>query len=201
MIRQADLVKIGEDMKAAGFENVRTRDVAYNILAAAFADREVAARVALNGEQVDIAQYCALPMHRKLRQLLKAYGVDTARIKQAQNVTEMTITKEENRSELLKMLDDIDRLMAERRLSTQVGLTLKKDIRIKLQDKFDIEEGDSMHRIIVVPQKRDYICPHTNKECTKMPTREACIEYYKLEIKEPKKKKIKNEQANEETDC
>lgn len=199
MIRQEDLVKIGEDMKAAGFDNVRTRDVAYNILSAAIADRTIAARIAMNGENVDIDQYCALPMHKKLRQLLKDYGIDTIRIKQARDVDEITITKEENRAELLKMLDDIDRLMNERRLSTQVGLTLKKDIRIKLQDKFDIEEGNGVQRIIVVPQKRDYICPHTNKECTKMPSKEACIEYYKLNVKE-QKKEIENEQANERGD-
>ena len=60
------------------------------------------------------------------------------------------------------------------------GLSLIKDIRINLNNKFEMTRSDDNRRIIVVPQKHLYICPHTNRECSNMPPKEVCMKYYNL---------------------
>lgn len=92
-----------------------------------------------------------------------------------------SISREENQEELTKMLGEIRKAMDDKKLDTGTGLKMLMDIRVKLQDKFDMDESDDTHKhIIVVPQKHDIICPSTNRECSKMPSKEACMEYYNL---------------------
>lgn len=95
-------------------------------------------------------------------------------------IDEGMITKEENKAELIKMLDEIDAALQRKEIQFKDAMALKRDIRVKLNDKFEMEESTKEKRIIVVPQKHDYVCPHTNRECTKMPSKEACMEYYGL---------------------
>lgn len=97
-----------------------------------------------------------------------------------------SLTKEQNKAELIKMLQRVRKMTELGMLEAKDGLKMETDIRVRLQDKFEMERSEDERRIIVVPQKHDIICPHTNRECTFMPTKEACIEYYK--IKEVKKK-------------
>ena len=54
------------------------------------------------------------------------------------------------------------------------------DARVKLNDKFNIEEAEGQKRIIIVPQKHDIICKWTQRGCSSMPSKEACMKYYKL---------------------
>lgn len=91
-----------------------------------------------------------------------------------------TISKEENRSELIKMISVIEKDMDKGAIERKDGLRLIADIRVKLNDKFEIEEEDTQRRLIVVPQKRNLICAHTQRECTFWPTKEACMQHYKL---------------------
>ena len=95
-------------------------------------------------------------------------------------IDEGMITKEENKAELIKMLDDIDDALQKKQIAFKDAMSLKRDIRVKLNDKFEMEESTKEKRIIIVPQKHDYVCPHTNRECSKMPSKEACMEYYGL---------------------
>ena len=60
------------------------------------------------------------------------------------------------------------------------AIKIEADIRVKLNDKFNIEEEEGQKRIIVVPQKHDIICKFTNRECSAMPSKEACMKYYNL---------------------
>lgn len=91
------------------------------------------------------------------------------------------LSREENQRELTKMLADIDAAMASGDLETGQGLKMKMDIRVKLQDKFDMDDSDdSQKHIIVVPQKHDLVCEYTHRECCSMPTKEACMKYYGL---------------------
>lgn len=107
----------------------------------------------------------------KLAEMLKPFGV---------GADGYDISREENKAELIKLLAEIDDAMATGVVSKKDGLKMQTDIRVKLNDKFEMEAAGGQKRIIVVPQKHDMICPHTNKECTQMPTKEACIDYYKL---------------------
>lgn len=93
----------------------------------------------------------------------------------------VSISREENQSALIKMLGQIEQAMDDEEMDKGQALKMMADIRVKLQDKFDMEDDkDENKHIIVVPQKHDYICPHTNRECSKMPSKAACMKYYGL---------------------
>lgn len=90
------------------------------------------------------------------------------------------ITKEENKEELLRLIATTEEGIREGKIPMDKGIAIIKDIRIRLNDKFEMERKDDAKRIIVVPQKHFYICPHTNRECSNMPTKEVCMRYYNL---------------------
>lgn len=89
-------------------------------------------------------------------------------------------TKEENKAALLSQIDEIERAYESGEITFKDKSAQIATIRFRLQDKFDIENGKRARRVIQVPIKHDIICPHTNRECTYMPSKEACMEYYGL---------------------
>lgn len=154
---------------------MRIRDVAFGILATYLEDTQLASKV-VYGKEDECKQFSGGYRFKHLQDLLRSYGITAVSlVSDAGN-----ITKEENRAELIKMLDEIDDQMQQGLISPKDALSLKKDIRVKLQDKFEIEAIAQAQRIIIVPQKRDLICPHTQMECTQWPSKEACIEHYGL---------------------
>ena len=95
-------------------------------------------------------------------------------------VSEDDITFEENKQGLIKLLKKTEEAVEKKLMDTKDALKLQTDIRVKLNDKFDTSESNDNKHIIVVPSKHDMICPHTNYECTFMPTKEACMKYYNI---------------------
>lgn len=94
-------------------------------------------------------------------------------------LTEESISREENRSELIRMIGVIEDAMEKEEVKKAEGLKMIADIRVKLNDKFEIVQKEERKRIIVVPQKRDMICHHTGRECT-FPSKEECMKRYGL---------------------
>lgn len=94
-----------------------------------------------------------------------------------------SLSREENRKGMIKLLKTLPRLVKEKKLTEREAVKIEGDIRVQLEAKFDLEESMEEQRVIVVPQKHDLICPHTNRECTSMPSKEACMEYYGLKEK------------------
>lgn len=174
MISNEDIKDIGKRM-AGEWKDLRVRDIAFAALCAIFVDKRIAARIAYGEREAKEGERMASETRVvSLVSVLRQYGVGMT------EVDEGSISKEENRAELVKMLDEIDRQMQMGQIAPKDALSLKKDIRVKLQDKFEIENVEQAQRIIVVPQKRDMVCPHTNRECTYWPTKEACMEHFGL---------------------
>lgn len=89
-------------------------------------------------------------------------------------------TKEENKAALLAQIEEIEQAYRKGDISFKDKSAQTYAIRFRLQDKFDMEHSDTERRIIVVPAKHLYICPHTNRECSNMPPKEVCMKYYGL---------------------
>lgn len=96
-------------------------------------------------------------------------------------------TKEQNKEALLAQIEEIEQAYQNGDISFKDKSAQIYAIRFRLQDKFDMEQSDTEKRIIVVPTKHLYICPHTNRECSNMPPKEVCMKYYNLVEKEEKK--------------
>ena len=95
---------------------------------------------------------------------------------------EGAITFKENRDALIKYLGEIQNMMDEKKIEPKDGLKMMTDIRLKLNDKFNIKEAQVEQRIIVQP-KFSHICDYTRKECWLM-TEDWAKKHYHL-IKDP----------------
>ena len=95
---------------------------------------------------------------------------------------EGAITFEENRDALIRYLGEIQKLMDEKKIEPKDGMKMMTDIRLKLNDKFNIKEAQVEQRIIVQP-KFSHICDYTHKECWLM-TEDWAKKHYHL-IKDP----------------
>lgn len=172
MITKDSIRKIRASM-SKGWSDMRLSDLAFGILLSVVEDPQTVAAMVYGQRQVDGKELAKTKKVEALRKCLKEYGI-------GRQIDDKTISREENRSELIAMIDEIRSGMSSGKVKPEAGLNMIKDIRVKLNDKFEIEASGANKRIIVVPQKRDIICPHTHRECTYMPTREACMRYYNL---------------------
>lgn len=145
--------------------NVGLRDVAYLVMCDSFVDKALASKVAFQDDYRPSQKSLSI-----LAEKLKPFGIGAV----------TTISKDENREELLKLLQRVQDAEREGTIDPKDAIKIEADIRVKLNDKFNIEEEEGQRRIIVVPQKHDIICKHTNRECSAMPSKEACMKYYNL---------------------
>lgn len=89
-------------------------------------------------------------------------------------------TKEDNKAALLAQIDEIQQAFNNGEISFKDKSAQISAIRFRLQDKFELEKSDKEQRIIVVPAKHLFICPHTNRECSNIPSKQLCMKHYDL---------------------
>lgn len=164
MIGLNDIKDIINSLKTEGVE-ARVRDVAYLVMCDSFVDKALAAKVAYQEDEKPSDKALS-----KLSEKLKPFGIGAV----------STISKDENREELLKLLQKIQDAERNGTIDPKDAIKIEADIRVKLNDKFNIEEEEGQKRIIVVPQKHDIICKWTSRECSAMPSKEACMKFYNL---------------------
>lgn len=163
-----DILKTARSSWSAASE----KDIAFCVLCDTIEDKRVAYRLAYNTTSKDADTHFESENMKQLREALKPFGVGA--------VDEGVITREQNKTDLMQLLAKIKRAVNNGELEMRDALKMEADIRVKLNDKFDMDESDKKQHIIIVPQKHDYICPHTNRECSKMPSKDACMKYYNL---------------------
>ena len=179
MITNANIEEIIKKVKDELNQQVTLRDVMFILNQGIFEDRKTAYKASF-GEVTsddDLDVYIYSERIQKLIDLLKPFmGSDS----DDGVVSEDDITFEENKQGLIKLLKKTEEAVEKKLMDTKDALKLQTDIRVKLNDKFDTSESNDNKHIIVVPSKHDMICPHTNYECTFMPTKEACMKYYNI---------------------
>ncbi len=188
MIKKED-IKLVLDTVRVDWQNVDEKDIAFVILCDAIEDKSLAYRLAYKKNEKDPASFMSTPRFKRLIAALEPFGIGS--------VNSNTITKEENKGELLKLLESIDRMLSNKELEPKDAIKMQTDIRVKLNDKFEMEESQAQKRIIVVPSKHDIVCPQTNRECNFWPTKRACIAHYGLADQEAATKAKVKENKNE----
>ena len=171
MIRKNDIRVVLKSIRQE-WPQASEKDIAFAVLCDTFADKAVAYKMAYGRTSADAEAHYRSAGMQKLFAVLQPFGVG--------EISEGSITREENKAALIRQLRDIKEQRDNGKLDIEKAIKLEADIRVKLNDKFEMEESQSQKRIIIVPQKHDMICPHTNRECTSMPTKEACMKYYGL---------------------
>lgn len=170
MLKKEDIKIVLKTVKSE-WADVKESDIVFCVLCDTISDKDAAFRYAYGKAGRGETRYKNANM-KKLLAALEPFGVG--------EISGATVTREENKQELIKLIDRVQKLSAEGGLDIKDALKLEGDFRVKLNDKFEMEEAQKQKRIIVVPQKHDLVCPHTQRECSYWPSKEACIEHYKL---------------------
>ena len=90
--------------------------------------------------------------------------ISSAATKQLNDILEdTTITREENRQGFIDLLAKIENGLASGQISFKDAMALEKDIRARLNDKFDMQKSDKERRIIVTCQASVYLSAHQSR--------------------------------------
>lgn len=88
------------------------------------------------------------------------------------------ITFEENKEALIKLLEKNQRLAKEGKIEEKDAIKIESDIRLKLNNYFNVSEKQDEQRIQVLT-KFNTVCPHTRKECW-VQTKEFAMQHWGL---------------------
>ncbi len=174
MIQVDEFKKITNSLKK-DWPKLTEKDIVFTILCDTIADKPLAYLLAKGETNAQADDYYNSEPISAILKALAPYGVGV--------VNEDSITKEQNKAELIQLLDKIKVLADSKKLPLKDAVKMEADIRVKLNDKFEMDLSNKQKRIIVVPQKHDIICPNTNRECDYWPTKAACMKHYKLKDK------------------
>lgn len=199
------LERIIEEAKKHGQE-VRVRDVGYAALVVGLEDPDLAYRL-IFGDDGNAATYKGQQHVKFLVNHLKAEGLKKDESKEAEDIARLIaqskgkknedgddigLTYEENYAGAVEQLKRIEDLRA--RCDKDDIKTLKdlekaeSDIRVRLVDKFNVQEK-TVEQYIIVQPKCNHICEITHRECW-LQTKEYAKEHWHL-IDDPNYKEDK----------
>lgn len=187
MITIEDIETIVSDLREQTFKASKG-DITYCLLCD-MVGSEIASYLAFRTPVANLPKYANGNKVKRVKKALATFGLPPK--PQAQQPTEATetkkpaaskkeITKQENREALMAELDEISRLQSSGDLEAKDAIMARARIRFELNKNFEMDKSEDERRIIIVPQKHDMVCPHTHRECTFRPTKEECMEHYKL---------------------
>ena len=147
---------------------IRVRDIAYTLLAKMF-DAKTAFQCLFPGEENIFDVY----VEDKLRDDLETYLTEQGYIKNLSTDADTGgITFNENKREMEMLLEKTQRALDDGLIEPKDGLKILADIRVKLNDKFKVQE-QSKDRMIIVEKKFDFVCPYTKHECYQLDKEDA----------------------------
>lgn len=159
------------------------KDIAFVVLERAFGDSLAAYRCLFDtvAKQRDAEDYVREPKTVYLRKAVPhdgpVKGAKTEREGGGDSDME-DLSFEENKAEMIRLLDEIREKMDSGEMEAKDGLKLMTDIRTRLNDKFGTAEKSEERRVIV-NVKYNTICPTTRRECF-LQTKEYAIQQWGL---------------------
>lgn len=182
MITIDNINEIIEESSNAGFE-VRMCDISYAILCSIYSEKQISYAVLFGKDASDslVEEYDSMPKIKFLKNLMKRFLTKTSKI-----VSHQDISFEENKDALIQLLETIKELKKKNEIEAKDAVKLETDIRIKLNDKFDVATNKSERRIIV-NTKFNTICEITRRECFLQTKEYAMKQWGLVDLEELKK--------------
>jgi hypothetical protein len=192
-MRQIKIENIIDEAKKYGHD-VSIRDVAYSLLRAVLDNDLMCYTVVFGAPQKDNDIECYERMD-KVKYLIKRFDKALTpkekeksgeeiiaalnKAKSAKN-TDLgeDITFEENKAAMIELIQRTEDALANGTIDTDKGLKIIADLRVKLNDKFKVEDKTNEQYIIVQP-KFNTICDQTHRECW-LQTRDFAMEHWHL---------------------
>lgn len=151
--------------------NIKVRDISYVILCEYYDDINIA-YMSIYGDISDESEVLEYDKNKNISFLKKYMAANVIPKlnkgrKKADNgdgLSYKSISLEENRDEMLKLLDEIDTALTDGKIEYKDAIKMKTDIRTKLNDKFGGNEKEVADQKIIVNSKYSKICPHCGHE-------------------------------------
>lgn len=184
MISNENLNKIIKDCESAGY-TIKVKDISYILLCRCYDDIAVAYKVIFNNDKTnaEILDYHKSNAIEFLRNYLdinfkdEKKEVEIAKPKRKKAKGE-DITFEENKAEMIKLIKQADDRYANGEIDAKDHLKIVTELRVKLNDKFQVKE-EMKEQLVIVNQKYNAICDGCGRE-TYIPTKEDLMKQYNL---------------------
>ena len=149
-----------------GFE-ATARDISYVILHNTYDNAEIA-YYSIYGKEVakdieEIKAYNTSDLIECIRGYMISQKFIISKSERDELNKKLSISSEENKEGMIKLIGYIEEALDRKEISKKDGIAKLMDLRVKLQDKFDVERADNTQHI-VVNNKFNSICPYCNHE-------------------------------------
>lgn len=184
MITNENIQKIVNDCKLAG-HSIKVGDIAFVLLCERIADPNVAFKISFKSDFTDneVRHYNNSKAISFLRSYIKSnYGQSDLEIGKNTNKkkskVEGDITFEENKAEMIKLIEQAERDYADGLIEAKDRLKIVSELRVKLNDKFKVVD-DVRDSVVIVETKFNSICSSCGREIY-IPTKEDLMKEYNL---------------------
>ena len=183
MISNDKISAIIEDCKLSGFQ-IRVRDISFVILSKHYEDVSVAYKAIFGSDANDsiIDSYVNSKEIAFLKSYIESNILNKGGKKRKGKLSdEDDITFDENKAEIIKLIKETQKALEEGRIKSADALKIQADLRVKLNDKFNINDT-SKDSLVIVNHKYNAICDYCGHEHY-IPTKEDLMEKYNLKEK------------------
>lgn len=184
MISNEQIRQTINDCSKAG-HSVGMRDISYILLCKHYEDKATAYRI-LFGLDADfnadyVLVYDQTVSINYLREYVERNLIETLTAKKKKKLTaEEDISFEENKGAMIKLIRETQEAMDRGEIEAKDGLKIQADLRVKLNNVFEVKE-DVRDQIVIVQNKFSSICSHCGHECAPEPiSKEKAMELYDL---------------------
>ena len=185
MITNEQIKKIITDCASSGY-TIKVRDIAYVLLCRSFQDMKSAygAIFGVGDGNIDniVSMYDAsTPINflKKYMDINHAAGVESF-TKKKKKSSDDDISFEENKAEIVRLIKQTQKELAAGNIEVKDALKIEADLRVKLNDKFQVQD-EAKEQLVIVEKKFNSICPCGREYYA--PTKEELMEMYDLEEK------------------
>lgn len=150
---------------------VRVRDISFALLSFIYQDKELAYKTVFGADAVGYDEYSKSPTIKFLHKELEEFNPNKKRGKKDD------ITFEENKSEIIKLIKETQDALERGDIDAKDALKIQADLRVKLNDKFSVNEA-IQEQIVIVNCKYNAVC-----DCGRelyIPTKEDLMREYNL---------------------
>jgi len=150
MITQSKLKEIIDKADSKGYK-VKVRDIGYVILCEQFEDKELAFKLVYGENSNFTPAFDTAPSIS----YLKDYFKYSMKADELTGVAEAKMSFDENKKEMIKLLNQTQRAMDDGLIEAKDALRIMADIRVKLNDKFQVTDRSQQSLIVVEPKFND----------------------------------------------
>ena len=182
MISNDKLTDIIKDCELAGHK-VKIKDISYVLLCRCYDDIAVAYKVLFDSDKsnAEILEYHQSNTISFLRTYMDSNFASQAKEinqKSKKRSKEDDITFEENKTEMIRLIKQADDRYADGEIDAKDHLKIVTELRVKLNDKFQVKE-EIKEQMVIVNCKYNAICEGCGRE-TYIPTKEDLMKEYNL---------------------